>query len=113
MSKPDRGEVWLVDLGYVAKVRPCLVVSIPALIQDRALATLVPHTTSSRGSRFEVDIKVKFLKAGVFDVQNLITIPYAKLLRKLGELDSEQLSRVEDALRFWLGFEDTSSEEDV
>jgi mRNA interferase MazF len=113
MSKPDRGEVWLVDLGYVAKVRPCLVVSIPALVQDRALATLVPHTTSSRGSRFEVAIKVKFLKAGVFDVQNLITIPYAKLLRKLGELDSEQLSRVEDALRFWLGFEDTSSEEDI
>jgi mRNA interferase MazF len=113
MSKPDRGEVWLVDLGYVAKVRPCLVVSIPALVQNRALATLVPHTTSSRGSRFEVDIKVKFLKAGVFDVQNLITIPYAKLLRKLGELDSEQLSRVEDTLRFWLGFEDTSSEEDI
>ena len=22
MSSPDRGEVWLVDLGYVAKVRP-------------------------------------------------------------------------------------------
>jgi len=31
MSNPDRGEVWLVDLGYVAKVRPCLVISIPAL----------------------------------------------------------------------------------
>jgi mRNA interferase MazF len=39
MSKSDRGEVWLVDLGYVAKVRPCLVVGIPALIQDRALVT--------------------------------------------------------------------------
>jgi mRNA interferase MazF len=25
-----RGEVWLVDLGMVAKVRPCLVLSIPA-----------------------------------------------------------------------------------
>lgn len=33
MSSPERGEVWLVDLGYVAKVRPCLVVSIPALNQ--------------------------------------------------------------------------------
>lgn len=22
MSNPERGEVWLVDLGYVAKVRP-------------------------------------------------------------------------------------------
>ncbi len=54
MSSPTRGEVWLVDLGYAAKVRPCLVVSIPVLVQDRALATLVPHTTSPRGSRFEV-----------------------------------------------------------
>lgn len=110
MNNPDRGEVWLVDLGYVAKVRPCLVVSIPALVQDRALATMVPHTTSSRGSRFEVEVKVKFLKTGVFDVQNLVTIPHAKLLRKLGELDSEQLSRVEDALLFWLGVEDRSSD---
>jgi len=48
MSNPERSEVWLVDLGYVAKVRPCLVISIPALDQDRALVTLVPHTTSSR-----------------------------------------------------------------
>ena len=81
MSSPARGEVWLVDLGYVAKVRPCLVISISALIQDRALATLIPHTTSPRGSRFEVDVKVRFLKPGAFDVQNLVTIPYAKLLR--------------------------------
>ncbi|MGF1569868.1 MAG: type II toxin-antitoxin system PemK/MazF family toxin [Nodosilinea sp.] len=108
MTSPIRGEVWLVDLGYVAKVRPCLVVSIPALMQDRALATLVPHTTSLRGSRFEVDVKVRFLKPGVFDIQNLVTIPHSKLLRKLGELDSEQLSRVEDRLLFWLGFQDTA-----
>ena len=43
-------------------------------MQDRALVTLVPHTTSPRVSRFEVDAKVSFLKAGVFDVQNIITI---------------------------------------
>ena len=107
MSTPERGEVWLVDLGYVAKVRPCLVISIPALMQDRALATLVPHTTSPRGSRFEVDVKVSFLKTGVFDVQNIITIPHAKLLRKLGELNSNQLAKVEAVLLLWLGFGDT------
>ena len=28
---PIRGEVWLVDLGMVAKVRPCLVMSIPSV----------------------------------------------------------------------------------
>jgi mRNA interferase MazF len=67
MNNPERGEVWLVDLGYTAKVRPCLSISIPASMQDRALVTMIPHTTSSRGSRFEVDITTKFLKQGVFD----------------------------------------------
>lgn len=112
MSSPDRSEVWLVDLGYVAKVRPCLVISIPALDQDRALATLIPHTTSPRGSRFEVQIKAKFLREGVFDVQNIITIPHAKLLRKLGSLTSEQMMEVEEVLLFWLGFEEDNTEED-
>jgi mRNA interferase MazF len=103
MPEPSRGEIWLVDLGYAAKVRPCLVLSIPAADQDRALATLVPHTTSTRGSRFEVSIKVPFLREGAFDTQNLVTIPHAKLIRKLGILRSEQMSTVERTVRFWLG----------
>ena len=102
MPNPNRGEVWLVDLGYVAKTRPCLVMSIPAEDIDRALATLVPHTTSVRGSRFEVKIKARFLKDGAFDAQNLITIPHAKLIRKLGTLQVTELASVEDAVRLWL-----------
>ncbi|MCC3411210.1 MULTISPECIES: type II toxin-antitoxin system PemK/MazF family toxin [unclassified Microcoleus] len=112
MNSPDRGEIWLVDLGYIAKVRPCLVVSIPALNQDRALATLVPHTTSLRGSRFEVKVKNKFLREGVFDVQNMITIPHAKLLRKLGSLTSEKMLEVEEVILLWLGFKEDSAEEE-
>ena len=53
MTSPRRGEVWLVDLGMAAKVRPALVISIPAEDTDRAFVTLVPHTTSPRQSRFE------------------------------------------------------------
>ena len=49
MPKQNRGEVWLVDLGMVAKVRPCLVISTPARVEDRALVTVVTHTTSTRG----------------------------------------------------------------
>lgn len=103
MSDPIRGEVWLVDLGYAAKVRPCLILSIPADDEDRALATLIPHTTSVRGSRFEVEIKTNFLKTGVFDTQNLITIPHAKLVRRLGLLTHEQMNDVEDGVCHWLG----------
>ena len=69
MNEPRRGEVWMVDLGMTAKVRPCLVISIGATEQERALATLVPHTTSIRNSRFEVNLKVRFLREGVFDAQ--------------------------------------------
>ena len=105
MNEPRRGEVWMVDLGMAAKVRPCLVISIGATDQDRALATLVPHTTSARNSRFEVKIKVSFLREGVFDAQSLVTIPHAKLIRKIGNLPVTQLAEVERAVAKWLGLE--------
>jgi mRNA interferase MazF len=103
MSRPDRGEVWLVDLGYVAKTRPCLVQSVPILDTDRALATVIPHTTRPRETRFEVAVPQPFLRPGVFDGQNPITITQAKLIRKLGDLKGDQLSQVECAVRNWLG----------
>ena len=87
MKTPQRGEVWLVDLGMTAKVRPALVLSVPADDTDRALVTLVPHTTSVRGSRFEAVVPAGFLKAGAFDAQSLVTIPHAKLLHTSGKLN--------------------------
>jgi len=103
MANPNRGEVWLVDLGLAAKVRPCLILSIPYQDEDRALVTIVPHTTSPRNSRFEVNIKARFLRSGAFDAQNLVTIPRAKFLRKLGVLSSENLAEIENTVRLWLG----------
>src|SRR5262249_21390966 len=103
MPAPNRGEVWLVDLGMVAKVRPCLTLSVSVRPQDRALATLVAHTTSTRGSRFEVVAQARFLQLGAFDTQNLVTVPHARLIRKLGDLPPNQLAAVEDAVRQWLG----------
>jgi mRNA interferase MazF len=103
MPVPNRGEVWIVDLGMAGKVRPCLVLSVPAGIQDRALVTLVAHTTSARGSNFEVVVQSRFLPGGVFDAQNLVTVPHAKLVRKLGSLQPDQLALVEEAVRRWLG----------
>src|SRR5580704_11838443 len=90
MKSPQRGEVWLVDLGMAAKVRPALAISVPVEDIDRALVTLVPHTTSPRQSRFEVAVSVPFLRVGVFDAQSLVTIPHAKLVRQLGELMGAQ-----------------------
>jgi mRNA interferase MazF len=100
---PNRGEVWLVDLGYVGKTRPCLVLSIKPLDTDRALVTLVPHTTTPRGTRFEIDLNLANLKSGVFDAQNPVTVSPAKLIRRLGSLAADEMTKVEDAVRMWLG----------
>ena len=111
MKAPQRGEVWLVDLGLAAKVRPALVISVPAEDVDRALVTMVPHTTSARGTRFEAAVSVPFLRVGVFDAQNLVTIPHAKLIRTLGKLSAAQLAIVERATAIWLGLSLTTSPE--
>ena len=96
------------DLGLAAKVRPCLVLSIPLADVDRALVTLVPHTTSLRESRFEVALPVSFLRPGGFDAQNLVTVPLAKLIRVLGKLTAPHLSQVESRVSVWLGLSSLS-----
>jgi mRNA interferase MazF len=103
MPRADRGSVWIADLGLAAKVRPCLVLSVPTDPQDRVLVTLVPHTTSVQGTRFEVAVQAKFLHGGgVFDAQPVVTIPQVKLVKKLGDMPSDQLAQVEEAVRRWL-----------
>ena len=103
MKRADRGEVWIIDLGMVAKVRPCLVLSVPIEPQDRVLVSFVPHTTSVHGTRFEVAVQTKFLQGkGVFDAQQIASVPQAKLVRKLGVLPADQLALVEQAVRDWL-----------
>jgi mRNA interferase MazF len=104
MAKAIRGEVWLADLGMVAKIRPCLILSIASDDDsDRVLTALIPHTTSTRGSRFEVVINSPFLKTGAFNTQNIVTIPTVKLMRRLGTLTPSQLAEIEGSVKHWLG----------
>jgi mRNA interferase MazF len=93
----------LADLGMVGKVRPCLVISVRTDPGERVLATIIPHTTSSRGTRFEVAVRSSALKPGVFDVQQIVTVPQVKFLRRLGRLSRDEMLPIEAALRLWLG----------
>jgi hypothetical protein len=52
MAHPNRGEVWVVDLGLAAKVRPCLVISVPYEDQDRSLVTVIAHHAVSLAEIF-------------------------------------------------------------
>ncbi len=103
MRTPLRGEIYMVDLGLAAKVRPCLVLSVPLEESDRSLVTLIPHTTSLRQSRFEVTASPRFLRPGVFDAQGIVTVPTVRLMNRLGMLSPEQIRAVEKGVCLWLG----------
>jgi mRNA interferase MazF len=48
-------------------------------------------------------VQSRFLQSGAFDAQNMLTVPHAKVVRKLGTLPPGELASVEEAVRRWLG----------
>ena len=84
----------MVDLGLAAKVRPCIVISVPLEESDRSLVTLIPHTTSLRQSRFEIAASPRFLRPGAFDAQGIVTVPTVRLMNRLGSLSAEPLTLI-------------------
>jgi len=98
MPRANPGEVWIVDLGLAAKVRPCLILSDYPKDDELALVTVVPHTTAVRNNRWEVSISKKFLKTGVFQLQQLQSVPIVRLQRRIGELTDEELRLVRSKL---------------
>lgn len=107
-----RGEIWMVDLGMAAKPRPCLILSVPFRDDEKAVVTYVARTTQIGGGRFEIEHRAPHFLPGVFDAQNVGTVPVAKLMRLLARLPADKLVQVEAAVQRWLGFaspEDTSA----
>jgi mRNA interferase MazF len=98
-----RGDVWLVDLGMAAKARPAVVFNIPFLDNERALYAIVPHTTATRGGRFEVVVDVSWLQRGAFDVQGLRHIPGSVFMRRIGALSQPQMDQIAAATKVWFG----------
>lgn len=103
MSLPQRGEVWLADFGMVGKVRPVAVISVPFTDSDRALITVVPHTTTLVGSIHEVGLSLRWLQTGAFNIQAVAPLPPPKFIRILGTLTQPQMSQIEVALKRWAG----------
>ncbi len=103
MHQARRGEVWQIDFGLAAKVRPALVLGCDVADQDRVLVAVVYHTTSLRGTRYETPMRVPGLDEGGFDAQNLYTVPAARLIRRRAILTPEQLRQVEARVKLWLG----------
>jgi mRNA interferase MazF len=98
MAAINPGEVWLVDFGMAAKVRPALLLTGNPASDELDLVTVLLHTTALRGNRWELSIPKSFLKPGAFHLQQVQTISTVKLERRLGILTAEEMKQVRDAL---------------
>jgi mRNA-degrading endonuclease toxin of MazEF toxin-antitoxin module len=108
MTHSDRikpGEVWFADLGMVEKSRPVLVLAVPPQDGARALVVVAPLTSQIRGKWGEVPLgKPRWLpKISAVNVQGLASLDKSKLVRRMGEISTEQREAVKKILREMLG----------
>jgi mRNA interferase MazF len=94
MPTVKAGEVWMIDFGMAAKIRPALLLTGEPADNELDLVTVVLHTTALRGTRWELNIPKAFLRAGAFHVQQVQTVSTAKLERRLGALSSDDMAKV-------------------
>ena len=94
MKRTLPGEIWRVDFGMAAKVRPALILSDYPADDELALLVIIPHTTALRGNRWELAINKPFLKPGAFHLQQIQPIPIARFDLRLGNLTSDEFKRL-------------------
>jgi mRNA interferase MazF len=98
MKRSLPGEIWRVDFGMAAKIRPALVLSDYPRDEELALLVVIPHTTAVRGNRWELALPKPFLKPGVFHLQQIQPISLAHFEAPLGVLTPEEFKRVKETL---------------
>jgi mRNA interferase MazF len=100
--RPNRGEIWLVDLGLAQKTRPVVILSVQPEGEERVVITYVARTTSIRGTRFEISHEAPGFKPGVFDAQSIGTIPTARLMKRIGAVREDTMAAIQETVRSWL-----------
>ncbi len=98
---PRHGEVWRVDMGMTAKIRPAVVLIADQINAPRSLIIHVPITRQNRGSELEVPLgHLPFLDPeSVANVQGIGSLPSVRFEKFLGVLPEADLNAVKVALR--------------
>jgi mRNA interferase MazF len=101
---PKIGEVFIVDLGFEGKVRPVVVMSREDPDAPRALSIVVPLTSQTRGSRYEVKMpRVPWLHLQSYaNVQAIGTIEHHELKNRRGRFDSSIVEQIRESIRWAL-----------
>jgi mRNA interferase MazF len=98
---PRHGEVWLVDMGMAAKIRPAVVLIADNLNAPRSLIIHIPITKQNRGSELEVPLgHLSFLDPeSVANVQGIGSLPSVRFEKRLGVLPETDLKAVKAVLQ--------------
>jgi len=101
----SRGEIRLCRFPPPDKQRPVLVLTRDTAISYLNTVTVAPITSTIRGVPSEVilDIEDGMKSPCAVDLHNAVTIPQARLGRRLAHLRQTRMDRVCAALRFALG----------
>jgi mRNA interferase MazF len=96
MTSFKRGDIVIVDLGFAAKVRPCVVLSGPRPDRTRNMCVVVPVTREIRGGECEVPFPkpVWLREASVINVLGVAGVDQVRVQRRLGALPPERLDAV-------------------
>lgn len=99
---PKPGEVYLVDFGFAGKKRPVVTVSREDPDAPRALAVVLPLTTSGRGGRYEVNLgNLRFLRAeSSANAQGILAVEHHELRSPLGSISDAAMHEVKATLRY-------------
>jgi mRNA interferase MazF len=105
MTSFKRGDVVLVDLGVQAKVRPCVVVSIPGPDSQRNMSVVVPMTTEIRNEECEVHFpKPAWLRQpSVVNLLGIAGVDNSKIERRLAAFPDDRMEEISRGLRRLLG----------
>ncbi len=111
MTRPRRGEIWLVDFGSPvgreqAGRRPAVIVSADPLNESRAgIVIVVPCTTTRRGlpSHVELDPASSGLDDTTYaKCEDIKSISDERLIARLGDTPLDALFEITRSLRFLL-----------
>jgi mRNA interferase MazF len=101
---PKVGEVYLVDLGIAGKVCPVVVVSREDADAPRALSVVVPLTSQSRESRYEVKMpRVPWLNLQSYaNAQAMGSVEHHELTNRRGRFEASVLKQIRESIRWTL-----------
>lgn len=103
----ERGEVRWADLGPPAGRRPVLLLSRNAAYRVRTAVTVAPISRTIRGIPVEVELDVGdgMPTRCVVNLDDILTIPRARLLDRITRLSAERMASVRSAINYALALE--------